>query len=54
MGRYYTGDIEGKFMFAIQPSNAPEIFGAEVLDSNYVEYWVERDKLPFVKSQLKK
>ena len=54
MGRYYSGDIEGKFMFAVQPSNAPEIFGAEILDSNYVEYWVERDKLPFVKSQIKK
>lgn len=24
MGRYYNGDIEGKFLFAVQPSNAGE------------------------------
>lgn len=29
MGRYYSGDIEGKFMFAVQPSDAPERFYAE-------------------------
>ncbi len=28
MGRYYYGDIEGKFMFAVQPSDAGERFGA--------------------------
>lgn len=27
MGRYYTGDIEGKFWFAVQPSDDAEHFG---------------------------
>lgn len=25
MGRYYSGDIEGKFWFAVQPSDAPSL-----------------------------
>jgi len=28
MGRYYTGDIEGKFVFGIQSSDAADRFGA--------------------------
>ena len=28
MGRYYSGDIEGKFWFAVQSSTSPERFGA--------------------------
>lgn len=28
MGRYYTGDIEGKFWFGVQPSTAPAHLGA--------------------------
>ena len=27
MGRYYTGDIEGKFWFGIQSSNSADRFG---------------------------
>lgn len=27
MGRYYDGDISGKFWFAVQPSNAADRFG---------------------------
>lgn len=33
MGRYYTGDIEGKFWFAVQSSDDAENFGGT---SNYV------------------
>jgi hypothetical protein len=29
MGRYYSGDIEGKFWFAVQSSDDGEFFGAE-------------------------
>jgi hypothetical protein len=29
MGRYYWGDIEGKFWFAVQPSYAADQFGYE-------------------------
>ena len=42
MGRYYYGDIEGKFMFAVQPSNAGERFGAQEEES-MVPYFVHRD-----------
>ena len=36
MGRYYNGDVEGKFMFAIQGSDAHERFGAveDLVQSN--------------------
>ena len=27
MGRYYSGDIEGKFAFAVQSSNDADFFG---------------------------
>ena len=29
MGRYYSGDIEGKFWFGIQASNDADFFGSE-------------------------
>lgn len=37
MGRYYSGDIEGKFWFAVQSSDAPERFGCEQI-TNHVHY----------------
>ena len=42
MGRYYYGDIQGKFMFAVQPSNAGERFGAQEEEST-IPYFVHRD-----------
>tara|TARA_R100001163_G_scaffold13500_1_gene12503 strand:- start:57 stop:398 length:342 start_codon:yes stop_codon:yes gene_type:complete len=30
MGRYYNGDIEGKFWVAVQPSDAPTRFGGHM------------------------
>ena len=33
MGRYYNGDVNGKFMFAVQSSNAHERFGAEEMET---------------------
>ena len=44
MGRYYDGDIEGKFWFATQDSNDGEFFGATEQDSNYIEYYVDREE----------
>ena len=37
MGRYYTGDIEGKFCFAVQSSYAADRFGFEGTPS-YINY----------------
>jgi len=38
MGRYYQGDIEGKFWFAIQSSTDASFFGTEPYEPNYVNY----------------
>lgn len=46
MGRYYNGDIEGKFLFAVQPSNAGIRFGASVLNKTLWKY-VEED-FPYI------
>lgn len=41
MGRYYYGDIQGKFMFAVQSSNAGERFGAQEEEA-MTPYFVNR------------
>ena len=38
MGRYYQGDIEGKFWFGIQSSTDANFFGGEPYEPNYVNY----------------
>ena len=45
MGRYYSGDIEGKFWFGVQPSNVAESFGAVQQEQYYVDYVVYREYL---------
>jgi len=52
MGRYYNGDVEGKFMFAVQGSDAHERFGALELESNYVDYVVYRDNYAEICAEL--
>jgi hypothetical protein len=52
MGRYYSGDIEGKFMFAVQSSTAADRFGATYYEPNYVEYYFDEDQLDTIKEQL--
>ena len=54
MGRYYSGDIEGKFMFAVQSSTAADRFGSEHCEPNYVEYYFDRDNLETINSELEK
>lgn len=41
MGRFYSGDISGKFWFAVQSSRAPERFGATEIDENVIHYICE-------------
>ncbi len=43
MGRYYNGDIDGKFMFAVQSSDSGERFGAIEEDSGYINYVIYRE-----------
>jgi hypothetical protein len=54
MGRYYSGDIEGKFMFAVQSSTAADRFGSVHYETNYVEYYFDEDQLDEIKAELEK
>ena len=55
MGRYYSGDIEGKFWFAIQSSNAASRFApsAEQGISHIPYYFTEEDHLEEIQAELK-
>jgi hypothetical protein len=52
MGRYYSGDIEGKFWFAVQSSTAADRFGASHNEPSYVEYCYSEDDLEGVEAEL--
>jgi hypothetical protein len=52
MGRYYSGDIEGKFMFAVQSSTAADRFGATYSEPMYVDYYFDEEQLETIKEQL--
>lgn len=45
MGRYYGGDIEGKFWFGVQSSDIGESFGAVEQEPYEIEYVVYREHL---------
>lgn len=45
MGRYYNGDIEGKFWFGIQPSNDADNFGVIGTQPNYLDYYFTKEDL---------
>ena len=45
MGRYYTGDIEGKFWFGVQASDDASFFGGEEIEPNYLEYYFDETRL---------
>jgi hypothetical protein len=50
MGRYYNGDIEGKFWVAVQSSNAADQFGVEGTAPEQLEYgFYESHHIPSVK-----
>ena len=53
MGRYYTGDIEGKFWFALQSSNAADRFGVTGNEPAYLDYWFDEDNLEDVEAEIK-
>lgn len=53
MGRYYYGDIEGKFMFGVQSSRAAERFGVEGVEPSYIEYYFTEDDLEQLQDELK-
>ena len=52
MGRYYSGDIEGKFMVAVQSSNDADYFGCEG-EARFLNYYYHEGHLDQVKEGIK-
>ena len=53
MGRYYTGDIEGKFWFGVQSSDDASFFGGEESEPNHINYYFDESHLPEIESGIK-
>ena len=53
MGRYYTGDIQGKFWFGLQSSNAPSRFGGTEQEPAYITYVFQTEDLEGVEDEIK-
>mgnify|MGYP004097430539 FL=1 len=51
MGRYYSGDIEGKFWFGVQPSNDANFFGVKG-EAPHLEYYFAKNDLPKIQSGI--
>jgi len=49
MGRYYDGDIEGKFWLGVQNSTDADFFGVEG-EPRFYNYYFEKKHLPKVQS----
>lgn len=57
MGRYYSGDIQGKFWFAVQSSNCADRFGGDSGDTdednpNVLEYHFTEGDLETVVAEI--
>ena len=53
MGRYYSGDIEGKFWVAVQSSDDPSFFGGEIREPSYISYYFDKENLNQINEGLK-
>lgn len=53
MGRYYSGDIEGKFWFGLQSSTCADRFGVTYNEPSYVNYYFSEDDLEGVEDEIK-
>ena len=51
MGRYYSGDIEGKFWFGVQSSTAPERFGCQER-SDIIQYTIDDSQIDEIEEEL--
>lgn len=55
MGRYYHGEIEGKFWFAVQSSLAPQRFGGVMHEPDYVTFSFDKERdLDTINAEIKK
>ena len=53
MGRYTSGNINHKFWFAVQNSNAADRFGVTGVQPEELYYYFDEDSLPGIKQELK-
>ena len=53
MGRYYSGDIEGKFWFAVQNSTDANFFGGEEYQTQEMNYFFDKNDLDDIKEGIK-
>lgn len=53
MGRYYSGDIDGKFWFALQSSDCADRFGVTGEQPQTLEYYFSEDDLEGVEEEIK-
>jgi len=53
MGRYYSGDISGKFWFAVQSSDCADRFGVSGETPNVLNYNFGSDDLEGVEEEIK-
>lgn len=54
MGRYYHGDIEGKFWFAVQSSMAAQRFGGNYAEPDYVTFDFQTEDLDDINDEIKR
>tara|TARA_Y100000289_G_C3866608_1_gene121313 strand:- start:16 stop:426 length:411 start_codon:yes stop_codon:yes gene_type:complete len=52
MGRYYEGDIEGKFWFGIQSSDDADFFGQQGFQPEWLEYYFDEKDLENIQNGL--
>jgi len=52
MGRYYSGDIEGKFWFGVQSSKDAEFFGGEGHQPEEINYWFTKESLSLIRQGI--
>jgi hypothetical protein len=52
MGRYYNGDINGKFWFGVQPSNSADRFGVQGIQPEIIEYQFNEEDKDGVEAEL--
>jgi len=52
MGRYYSGDIEGKFWFGVQASDDADFFGGQQAEPSSIQYAFSEDDLPNIRQGI--
>ena len=52
MGRYFSGDIEGKFWFALQSSDCADRFGVSGTTPEVLNYYFEESDLEGVEQEI--